>query len=133
MSECRTSYSCPGVTTPALTVVGYKSPHSYFPSKPTHRPLYQNRTWSLSFLRSLQSVSQQGWQLWYPFWGLTVLLWVDVREKKYSKLMHGSSPSQRLPAVLLSLVRVSHTGTLDAGKHALNKTSGNGHTNVLST
>lgn len=48
---------------------------------PTLRPLYQNRTWSLSFLRSLQSVSQQGWQLWYPFGGLTVLLWVDVREK----------------------------------------------------
>lgn len=60
---------------------GLYKPHSDFPSKPTHRPLYQNRTWSLSFLRSLESVSQQGWKLWYPFGGLTVLLWVDVREK----------------------------------------------------
>lgn len=30
--------------------------------------------------------------------------------------MHGSSPSQRLPAILLSLVRLAQ---LDAGKHTL--------------
>ena len=96
MRECRTSYSCQN---------SIQSPHSYFPAKPTPRPLYQSRTWSLSLLRSLQSVSQQGWLLWYPFLGLTVLLWVDAGVK-YSKLMHGSSEFKVVAIVALALKTV---------------------------
>lgn len=71
---------------------------------------------------ALPAISQPaGVAVMVPLWGAdgTPLGGCQGEALKYSKLMHGSSPSQRLPAVLLSLVRVSHMGTLDAGKHAL--------------
>lgn len=53
-----------------------------------------------------------------PLWGAdgTPLGGCKGEALKYSKLMYGSSPSQRLPAVLLFLVRVSGGGKL-ALKH----------------
>lgn len=60
---------------------------------------------SLSLLRSLQSVSQQGWLLWYPFLGLTVLLLVDAGVK-YFKLMHGSSEFKVVAIAALALKTV---------------------------